>query len=111
MKKKLYILVFTLFLMTICISSVFAAEVTLAWNPSTGNPDGYKIHYGSSPGSYTQTVDVGNVTEYTIYGLQSYVIYYFAVSAYGEYGESNYSKEIQWPNPAPKKPVGLRIIN
>ena len=111
MNKKLHILVYILFLMAICFSNVFAAEVTLAWNSSPGNPNGYRIHYGSSPGSYTQIIDVGNVTEYTVSGLQSDVIYYFVVSAYSELGESGNSKEIQWPNPAPNKPVGLRLIN
>ena len=110
MKKKLHIVFFILFLMVICFSNVFAAEVTIAWDPSTSNPIGYRIHYGTSSGSYTQIIDVGNVTEYTVSGLQSDVFYYFVTSAYNEFGESGYSNEVQWPTPPPAAPSGIIII-
>ena len=110
MNKKLKILVFILILMAFCFSKVLAAEVTLAWDASPSNPDGYRLYYGTSSGSYTQVIDVGNVTQYKVSELQSGMIYYFAVTVYNELGESGYSKEIQWPDPAPNKPVGLRLI-
>ena len=110
MEKKMHIVFSILFLVVFCFSNVFAAEVTLAWDSSPSNPDGYRIHYGTSPGSYTQTIDVGNVTEYIVSGLQTDVSYYFVVSAYNEFGESGYSNEAQWPTSMVSKPVGLRLI-
>ena len=60
-----------------------AAQVTLAWDASTG-PDlaGYKLYYGTSSGSYPFSVDVGNVTSYTLSGLLEGQIYYLAATAY-----------------------------
>jgi hypothetical protein len=54
----------------------FAAQVTLAWDPNTESDlAGYKIHYGSTSGSYSVHIDVHNVSTYTVTGLaegQSY---------------------------------------
>ena len=115
MGKKLRIVFFILFLMVTCFSNAFAAEVTLAWDPSSGNPESYRIHYGTSPGNYNQNIDVGYVTEYTVSGLLSDVTYYFAASAYNEHGQSDYSNEVSWSytnpiNPAPAPPTGLHVV-
>jgi hypothetical protein len=96
MKKNLLVISFVLFQLVIFFSNALAAEVTLAWNASGGDPDGYRIHYGTSPGSYSQTIDVGNLTEYTVSGLQSDVTYYFVTSAYNEFGASGYSNQVSW---------------
>lgn len=56
---------------------------------------GFRVHYGTAAGSYTQHVDVGNVTQYTVAGLASGT-YYFAVTAYdtaNPRNESGYSNE------------------
>ncbi len=58
--------------------------VQLTWNDlSTVDATiaGYKVKYGTSPGTYTTTVDVGNVTSKTVAGLTAQT-YYFTVSAY-----------------------------
>jgi hypothetical protein len=74
-------------------SRSFAAQAVLSWTapatyldsaPTTGL--GYKIHVGTAPGTYTQQIDVGNVTSYTISGLNEGATYYFAVSAYDATG-------------------------
>lgn len=64
-------------------ASVFGAS--LAWDPnSEAHLAGYKIYYGLSSKQYTQSVDVGNVTEWPIPdswpGGQTY---FFAATAYG----------------------------
>ena len=74
----------------------YAAEVTLAWDASSGGPQGYSIYYGTSPGVFTDSVNVGNVTEYTLSGLQADVTYYFVTRAYNNEGESGNSNEVQW---------------
>ena len=50
----------------------YAAEVTLAWDASSGGPQGYSIYYGTSPGVFTDSVNVGNVTEYRNAGERVY---------------------------------------
>lgn len=71
MRKICFFIFIALFQFVICLSNAFAAEVTIAWDPSTGDPDGYRIHYSTVSGSYNQTIDVGNITEYTVSGLMS----------------------------------------
>ena len=62
-------------------ASVEARPIALAWDP---NPEpevtGYTLSYGTQPGVYTNSVNVGNLISYQIDlpGTQ----YYFAISAY-----------------------------
>ncbi len=64
-------------------TSVFARQVTLAWN---ANPEpilgGYRLYYGQTSRNYTVVEDVGNQTTYTLFGLADDRPYYFAVTAY-----------------------------
>jgi len=74
-----------------------AAQLQWAGSNST-DVTGYRIYYGLSTGSYAQARGsgalVGNVTSYTISGLQSGRTYYFAVTAYDSAGnESAFSNE------------------
>jgi hypothetical protein len=80
-------------------------SVTLAWDAPTTNEDGtpltdlagYRIHYGPSPGTYSQIVDVANVTRVTLQNLPP-GIYYFAATAYDlSKNESRYSNEVSHP--------------
>ena len=80
----------------------FATQsVTLAWNPSPDtNVVGYKVYYGIASRTYTNVVDVGDVTNATISGLVEGVTYYFAVTAYRSLGiESDYSAEVAYTVP------------
>ena len=73
---------------------------TLAWDAVTApSLSGYRIYYGTAPGTYFQSVgggvDVGNVTTYTVTGLSSGLRYYFAATAYDSKGdETGYSNEV-----------------
>src|SRR5881628_527035 len=73
-----------------------AAQVTVAWDPNTETDlAGYKLYYGTSSGSYQLSVDVGNVTSYTLSGLLEGQIYYFAATAYNvSHNESAFSNEV-----------------
>lgn len=75
----------------------------LTWTAPTTNVDGtsltnlagYKVYYGTASGNYATSVDVGNVTTYTVTGLSSGTTYYFAVTAYNtNSGESGFSNEV-----------------
>ena len=78
-----------------------STTVTLAWDAPTTNTDGtpltvkgYKIHYGTSSGTYTNIIDVGNVTTYVITNLAPGA-YYFTTTVYDTSNiESDYSNEV-----------------
>jgi hypothetical protein len=74
----------------------WAAQVTLAWDPSSGpNIAGYKLYYGTSSRNYLRDFDAGNVTTYTITGLSDGQTYYIAATAYDtQRHESAFSDEV-----------------
>ena len=78
--------------------TALAGNVTLAWDANTETDlAGYKVHYGTSSRTYTQVIDVGNVTTYTVTALATGT-YYFAVTAYNtSRAESDYSNEVSTP--------------
>src|SRR5678815_978790 len=63
-------------------NSIMAGSVSLQWaqNPE---PDviGYRVHYGSSSGNYSEEVEVGNTTAMTVQNLANGT-YFFVVTAY-----------------------------
>jgi hypothetical protein len=90
-------------LAVVSLLSIYAARaqtssVQLAWNPSVGpHPAGYRIYDGISSHTYTNIVQVGNVTNATISGLPVGVTYFFSVTAYDTTGlESPFSNEISY---------------
>lgn len=73
---------------------LFADDAILSWDPS---PDadiiGYKLYYGTDSGQYTESIDVGNTTSYTL-SVVTPGMYYFAVTAYElDQHESSFSNE------------------
>lgn len=74
-------------------------EITLEWDANAPGDQviGYRIHYGIESRQYIvhQEVYLGS-TYCTITNLVPDVTYYFAVTAYNAYGESNYSNEVSW---------------
>jgi len=76
-------------------------SVTLAWLASDStNVAGYKIHYGTACGCYTNAVTVGNTNQATIPGLVPGRQYYFAATTLDRAGdESGYSNEAGYVMP------------
>ena len=90
-------------------ASACAGQATLSWSApaaySDGTPvtalGGYKVYAGTAPGAYSQTIDVGNVTSYTLTGLNNGATYYFAVTAYDASGNvSGFSNQTSKTFPA-----------
>ena len=80
-------------------TSTAGSSATLTWDAvTTGDVSGYRIYYGTVPGSYEQLpgqgIEVGDCTTYTVTGLGSGTVYYFAVTAYHVTEESGYSNEV-----------------
>lgn len=74
-------------------AGAFAAanqSVTLAWNanPET-NIAGYRLRYGTTSGSYPNTVDAGTNLSATASGLATGTTYYFTVVAYNTTGQTS----------------------
>src|SRR5437870_8240771 len=82
--RILLLLVIALLLGT--ASTLHAATATASWDPNP-EPDiaGYKLSYGTAPGTYTTTIDVGNVTTWPL-TLSDGQRYYFIVQAYNASG-------------------------
>lgn len=75
---------------------LFSAQIKLAWDPNT-EPDlaGYKIYWGKSSRSYENSIDVGNVTQFTLTGLNAGETYFIAATAYNFSNmESDFSNEV-----------------
>jgi hypothetical protein len=59
-----------------------AANVTLAWDPSSDEPAAYRIYFGVASGAYTSFVEVAApATTVTISNLLDNATYYFAATA------------------------------
>jgi VCBS repeat protein/FG-GAP repeat protein/fibronectin type III domain protein len=80
-------------------SSTSPNFAALAWDAVTDPTlSGYRIYYGTAPGTYLQPVgqglNVGKATTFTVTGLSRGTRYYFAATAYGPSGESTSSNEV-----------------
>ena len=75
-------------------------SVNLAWDAvSSANLSGYRVYYGTAPGTYLQPLgrglDAGNITGYAITGLTIGTRTYLAITAYDAANvESAYSNEV-----------------
>jgi hypothetical protein len=95
-------------------SHAYSAEVTLAWDANS-EPDlqGYKLYYkigsagipyngtgavqGDSPITIPlETLENSVSPQFTIEGLSCNKVYYFAVTAYNNSGESGYSNDVRF---------------
>ena len=85
-----------IFLFSIMFAQIsHSAEVTLMWDQNDPmSVTGYYVYYGLESGNYTTKIDVGYDTQYTLFDLDDLTSYYIAVTAYNEFGESDFSEEI-----------------
>lgn len=97
MRKKfgLFVLfimfVFCWVLLSASVMSAVSAEVTLMWNSVT-EASGYKVYYGVESRVYGPGEDVLAETTHTLTLDPGH--YWFAVTAYNDWGESGYSEEV-----------------
>jgi hypothetical protein len=96
------------------ILNPFAADGSmLQWDTASEDAIGYRIYYGGSQGTYTNSLDVGLVTQYPMSALPltEDTTYYFIVRAYNAAGESDNSNEMSWTVPDSTPPVVPAGIN
>ncbi|MDH4265658.1 MAG: fibronectin type III domain-containing protein [Deltaproteobacteria bacterium] len=79
------------------------STISLAWDAPTTNVDGspltdlagYRVYVGTASRTYASSIDVGNVTTYSLTGLIPGQTYYIAVTAYDtDNNESSSSNEV-----------------
>jgi hypothetical protein len=76
------------------VAELSGFDVTLTWVDSSDNEDGFKIEKKDQYGTYSTlgTVDA-DVTTYTDYNVSSGQTYFYRVSAYNLFGDSEYSNQ------------------
>ncbi|MCS6990759.1 MAG: fibronectin type III domain-containing protein [Chitinophagales bacterium] len=91
-------------------TNITACSVTLTWNAQS-NASSYKVRYKESgDDSYSDVVDVGNVTSYTFTGLKPNKNYEFHVRSVCANGEvSDWAKEKNVGTPAVAVPTGIVV--
>ncbi len=101
--RNIHILLIMAAMIFLYPAAVLAGDVILSWVPPQTNSDGspltdlagYNVYYGATPGSYSDNIDVGNVTTYQVGNLTEGLTYYFTVTAYDTSGnESALSEEV-----------------
>src|SRR5262245_23357890 len=74
-------------LVPIAAEAATSTSITLMWDRNADSvTTGYYVHYGTQPGNYAGSVDVGNATSAVINLPDSTSTYYFAVQAYSAAG-------------------------
>jgi hypothetical protein len=78
-----------------------SSQVTLAWEPGSGDGlAGYHLYYGTNEDQYTDTITTGIQTNIVVSNLVAGVTYYFVVTAFDALGaESDPSNEISFSVP------------
>jgi hypothetical protein len=88
MKKVRKLLTAAMILMIVLLTCLWStlghcAKLSLSWDASTSNNvGGYEVNCGLSAGTYTIAADAGNVTTYTLDGLDKTAVYFCAVRSY-----------------------------
>jgi hypothetical protein len=94
-RSLLFPLVLTFFISSAFVPCSLSADITLAWDHNDQVPiTGYYVYHGLESGNYTTKIDVGSTPQYTLVGLDDLQSHYIAVTAYNEFGESDFSEEI-----------------
>ena len=88
-------LILALLCSTMFVPVSHSANVTLAWDHNDQvSVTGFYVYYGLESGIYSTKIDAGSEPQYTLVGLDDLKSYYIAVTAYNEFGESDFSGEI-----------------
>ena len=93
--SQFFRLILILFISAILVPGAHSVEITLAWDYNDQVPiTGYYVYHGLESGNYSAKIDAGSEPQYTLVGLDDLQSYYIAVTAYNEFGESDFSEEI-----------------
>lgn len=76
------------------VATLRPGVINFLWdaNDAGDSVTSYKLYYGTSSGTYTSNVDMGNVTSYEL--THPGVLRYYAITAVNATGESSFSNEL-----------------
>ena len=112
-RRILWVLITAALLLGICPVAATAGSLSLAWDDNTeADLAGYKVYIGTASQTFSQIVDVGHVTAFTVTDLQEGETYYSAVTAYDIYmNESDFSNEVSTTIPVTAPPPEPEPVN
>ena len=94
-----------------CTQVCYSASLHLTWNGNTETDlAGYKVYYGTASGVYEDPIDVGNVTEYELLGLNEGITYYIALTAF-DTSDNESEKSVEESGVALQPPAGTELDN
>jgi hypothetical protein len=89
-----------------------ASTIEVSWSRnSESDVIGYRLYYGTSPGTYTSVLNVGNVDTVELTRFAEATTYYFALTAYNCFMESTLSDEVSVTTPLPAVSFLTRILS
>ena len=97
----------------VALFSGIALGANLVWAPVDG-AQGYRVYWGTSPGSYPHSRDVGSATKCDLSSLPlaDNTTYYLTVTAYNSAGESGYASPLRYSsgdNTPPMAPQNIWV--
>ena len=105
-RRILCVLIATGLLLGIRPVPATAGSLSLAWDDNTEQDlAGYKVYIGTASQTFSQIIDVGHVTAFTVTNLSEGETYYSSVTAYDIYmNESDFSNEVNTTIPVTPPP-------
>jgi hypothetical protein len=99
--NRLLLLVLIVAFTTLFYTAVFAANITLQWDPNNPAPEGYRVFARQEGQSYNYSTPIweNNQTTCTLTGLVEGTAYYFVVRAFDGNLESADSQEVSYTPP------------
>ena len=105
--------VLTLYLPPVSPTSLSVKRMVTSAILTWGNPSGTltndTVYVGTSNGVWTQKISAGVVTSYTVTGLLNGTEYWYSVSAWNSFGDSNLAASINDSQRAPA--LSIKIVN
>ena len=112
-RRILWVLIAAALLLGIRPVAATAGSVSLAWDPNTEDDlAGYKVYIGTASQTFSQIIDVGHVTAFTVTDLLEGETYFSTVTAYDIFvNESDFSNEVSTTIPVTAPPPEPEPVN
>jgi len=116
-RKNIYVVI-AMLIVSLSFNCGVAREHTFKWKANPEPLIGYKLYYkkgkdgvgptepfdGTGIAEGDSPIVIGKVNEFKVTGLDDFSVYHFALKAYNEYGESEFTSIVTLgPNPEIKK--------
>ena len=112
--KQIIISIIVVVLSGLVTGSLYAGSITFGWDANTEKDlAGYNLHFGRQTGNYTMSVNVGNVTQFTLENVPENVERFYSLTAHDNSGNvSGFADEITHTHldtTKPAKPLRFKI--